>query len=73
MYLAESMRGKGAGKLLLEHAIKRARELGFSLMWLETAEVLKEAVNLYQKYGFAPYEADHQSCRCDFALAKKLD
>ena len=73
MYLHSSERGKGLGKLLLEHALRRSSELGFTSVVLETASVLKEAVSLYQKYGFKPYRAKHLSVRCDQAYIKEIN
>lgn len=68
MYLQKSARGRGHGKRLLEHALKRAKELGYSRVTLETAAVLKEAVKLYQKYNFRPFPAQHLATRCDQAF-----
>ena len=65
MYLDKSIRGQGHGGRLLEHAMARARELGFTRVILETANVLKAAVALYERHGFKEYVADHKSCRCD--------
>ena len=65
MYLDRSIRGQGHGRQLLDHALVRARELGFTRVVLETANVLKAAVALYERYGFKEYAADHKSCRCD--------
>jgi putative acetyltransferase len=65
MYLARSARGRGEGRRLLDHALAAARARGFSRVVLETASVLKEAIALYQRYGFKPYQADHVSSRCD--------
>ena len=65
MYLVPSQRGQGKGKLLLEHGLSRAKEFGYARIILETASVLKEAISLYEKYGFKEYEADHVSGRCD--------
>jgi len=67
MYLHPSFRGKGLGRHLLEHALKRAKQLGFARVTLETASVLKEAIDLYQSYGFRPYAPDHLAGRCDQA------
>jgi putative acetyltransferase len=73
MYLHKAYRGKGLGKLLLEDALTRARQLGFRRMTLETASVLKEAIALYKSYGFAEYTPDHLSSRCDQAYVLELD
>jgi putative acetyltransferase len=72
MYLHRDERGKGHGKRLLEHALRRAAELGFCEVVLETAFVLKEAIALYESYGFTPCELDHLSERCDQAYHKKI-
>jgi putative acetyltransferase len=68
MYLQRSYRGKGWGKFLLEHALSQARNLHFKKVILETASVLKEAINLYKSYGFVEYKSEHLSSRCDQAF-----
>jgi putative acetyltransferase len=65
MYLDPSIRGKGMGRFLLEQMHSKAINLGFSKMRLETASVLKEAVSLYNRYGFKQVRSEHISCRCD--------
>ena len=72
MYLHSSYRGKGLGKLLLEDALLKARQIGFKRMTLETASVLKEAISLYKSYGFIEYEPEHLSSRCDQAFMLEL-
>ena len=67
MYLLKSERGKGYGRLLLEHALAKAKQLGYKKVILETASVLKEALGLYKKFGFVPYNSEHLSSRCDQA------
>jgi len=73
MYLHRSYRGKGLGKLLLEEALSKARQIGFKRMTLETASVLKEAINLYKSYGFIEYTPEHLSSRCDQAYMLELE
>jgi len=72
LYLHKTSRGKGLGKLLLESALSKARELGFEKVVLETASVLREAIGLYKSYGFAEYQPPHLSCRCDRAYMLEL-
>jgi len=72
MYLHKAHRGKGLGKFLLEDALSKARQLGFERMILETASVLKEAIALYKSYGFAEYNPQHMSSRCDQAYQLEL-
>ena len=73
MYLHNSYRGKGLGKLLLEDALSKARQIGFKKMTLETASVLKEAISLYKSYGFVEYKPEHLSSRCDQAFILELE
>ena len=73
MYLHSSYRSKGLGKLLLEDALAKARQIGFKKMTLETASVLKEAISLYKSYGFVEYEPEHLSSRCDQAFMLELE
>jgi putative acetyltransferase len=65
MYLNRDHRGRGHGRSLLEHAIAEAKRMGVRRITLETASVLKEAVALYQRYGFRPCASEHRSARCD--------
>ena len=67
MYLAAPARGRGFGRHLLEHALSRARDLGFARVVLETASVLREAMALYERYGFRRYTPEHLAARCDTA------
>lgn len=72
MYLSPKLRGKGIGKQTLERMIERSRELGFKKIYLETASVLKEAVGLYEKFGFTPTCEKHTP-RCDRAFFMNLE
>ena len=67
MYALPAARGRGLGKLLMELALDKARELGFRRMVLETASPLKEAIALYKKYGFQEYQPGQIADRCDQA------
>ncbi len=73
MYLARHARGKGIGRMLLERALGRARELGFGRIELETSSRLVEAIGLYKRYGFVPFQPEHIACRCDQAWALELN
>jgi len=65
MYLLPGARGRGLGKRLLERMLDTARRLGFREVLLETNSVLKEAIGLYEKYGFEPIAMEHVAPRCD--------
>jgi putative acetyltransferase len=67
------VRGRGLGRRLLDHALVRARALGFRRAVLETNTVLVEAIALYRSQGFAPYRAERVSARCNETYALDLD
>jgi putative acetyltransferase len=73
MYLARTARGQGRGRRLLEHALTRAAALGFTRVVLETASVLREAISLYERFGFRPYVPEHLAARCDTAYYLDLN
>jgi putative acetyltransferase len=73
MYLHASKRGKGQGRAMLERALAEAKRLGFQRVILETATVLKEAVQLYERYGFRKTEPEgHCAKRCDLVMVRDL-
>lgn len=64
MYFLPELRGKGYGKTTLKRMIATAKEKGYEQIVLETASVLKEAIGLYEKFGFAEAIEKHAP-RCD--------
>jgi putative acetyltransferase len=72
MYFAKALRGRGVGQKTLARMIEKARETGFKKIYLETASVLKEAVALYEKFGFVPTDENHTP-RCDAAYFLALN
>jgi putative acetyltransferase len=72
MYLLPEVRGQGLGQEVLVRAIEHARTRGFWRVELETAEVLREAIGLYRKFGFRPVTSEQLSSRCDQAYALDL-
>jgi len=73
MYLAQQVRGTGSGRRLLDHALERARELGFKRVTLETASVLRDAITLYERNGFRRYTPEHPvASRCDATYFREL-
>jgi putative acetyltransferase len=70
MYLASEHRGHGHGRQLLDNAIRRAKELRFKRIELETTTVLTTAIRLYEAYGFKTFEPEVWHCphtRADLA------
>lgn len=53
MYLKNTVRGKGVGRMLIEECIAVARQNGYTAMYIETMPELKQAVSLYEKFGFS--------------------
>ncbi len=73
MYLDSRYRRRGLGRQLMEYGLAKARELGFRRVTLETATALKEAVTLYESYGFKRVQSERQAPRCDISMALDLE
>jgi len=52
MGVAESYRGKGISKLLIEQCLAKAKEIGARKLSLYSNHQLQIAIGLYEKYGF---------------------
>jgi len=52
MYLLPRARGLGIGRTLIEKCINAASQKGYKKIYLETMPELKQALNVYAKYGF---------------------
>jgi GNAT superfamily N-acetyltransferase len=52
MYIQPAYRGRDLGKKMLNKLIKKGRELGFSKLRLETADIFETAMHLYHSMGF---------------------
>ncbi len=72
MYLMPHARGQGLGKKLLKTAIAKAKALGFKRLELETASQLREAIALYESFGFVRREGGVETSRCDQAYQLDL-
>jgi putative acetyltransferase len=51
-YLAESARGRGIGRQLMEKCIISARETSYKKLYLESMPHFSKAVRIYEKLGF---------------------
>lgn len=52
MYLLPVARGHGLGRTLIEKCIHTADETGFKKIYIETMPELKQAMKVYEKFGF---------------------
>lgn len=52
MYLLPEARGTGLGRAIIEKCLDTAREFGFSRVYLESMPELKQALKVYEKFGF---------------------
>jgi GNAT superfamily N-acetyltransferase len=58
VFVPERFQGAGIGRRLCSALIAAAREDGFRLMRLDTGSLMKEAITMYQSFGFkecSPY------------------
>lgn len=72
MWVAESTRGLGLGRRLLEHLERLARERGSRQVHLETSDVLPEAIALYTSSGYRQVPPFNDKPFADRWFAKPL-
>jgi DNA-binding MarR family transcriptional regulator len=72
MWVAESARGLGLGRRLLEHLEGIVREHGSTTARLETGDVLGEAIALYRSAGYAEVPPFNDEAYADRWFSKKL-
>jgi putative acetyltransferase len=56
LYLRPAFRGGGRGRLLVEHVLAAAREIGYRTVVLDTLESMTKARALYRQMGFRETE-----------------
>jgi putative acetyltransferase len=71
MYLLAAYRGQGLGRYVLGELEKSIKFRGFQEIWIETASVLTEAVQLYENSGYLP-SSGVETARCDRVYVKHL-
>ncbi|NNC72190.1 MAG: GNAT family N-acetyltransferase [Sphingomonadaceae bacterium] len=61
---------RGIGRLLIEAAVAWVREQSATRLWLETNDILENALALYRKTGFRDAEWDYDSpyTRCNIVM-----
>lgn len=71
MYLLPIARGKGLGHFLLQQLEEAISSHHYREIWIETASVLAEAVQLYERNGYSP-ATGVETARCDRVYCKVL-
>ncbi len=71
MYLLPEVRGQGLGRFLLQALEATIVARGYEEIWIETATVLKEAVQLYENSGYQP-TTGVETARCDRVYVKRI-
>jgi GNAT superfamily N-acetyltransferase len=72
MWFAESARGVGLGRRMLEHLEGLAREHGSTVIHMETSDVLPEAISLYRSAGYVEVPAFNDEPFADHWFSKNL-
>ena len=72
MWLAESVRGLGLGRRLLEHLEGLARAHGSTVAHIETSDVLPEAISLYRSAGYVEVAPFNDEPFADRWFTKRL-
>lgn len=76
IYLDANTRGKGVGKLLMQNCIDKAKEFGFTSIYLETMPELSNAIGLYEKMGFKKLDerlGDSGHFACDLWMVLNIE
>jgi putative acetyltransferase len=76
MYLLPEARGIGLGKAMINECLKFAKQAGYKKIYLETMPELKQALNVYEKYGFEYLEGpmgNSGHTGCSLWMLKTLD
>jgi putative acetyltransferase len=73
MYFLPTMRGLGAGAMVMERALQAARDFGFKRCYLETLTGMDAAMRLYERTGFRRIDAPmgatgHGGCNTFYLL-----
>ena len=75
MYLAKQARGLGLGKMIIEKCLQTAKENGYKKVYLESMPELKNALIVYEKFGFKYLDkplGNSGHCGCDLWMLKNI-
>ena len=76
IYLNNTARGKGLGKQLMQVCIDKAKDFGFTSIYLETMPELSSAIGLYENMGFKKLNerlGDSGHFACDLWMVKVIE
>jgi putative acetyltransferase len=76
MYLLPEARGAGLGRTLIEKNLLFAKEMGYRQVYLETMPELKQALKVYEKFGFEYLKGpmgNSGHTGCSLWMLKKFD
>lgn len=73
LYLDESLRGQGFGSELMKRAVGYAGDAGFEAIVLDSMSQYKEALRLYERFGFKPCARYNDNPYADVFMKKDLD
>ena len=76
MYLLPEGRGIGLGKTLIDRCLLFAKDQGYRQVYLETMPELKQALKVYEKFGFRYLDGpmgNSGHTGCSLWMLKKLD
>jgi len=65
LYVRPEFHGRGYGRLLVEEIIGRAENIGYRAMRLDTLSSLKQAMRLYESFGFRKIEPYYENPLAD--------
>tara|TARA_R100001143_G_C3349545_1_gene128722 strand:+ start:351 stop:830 length:480 start_codon:yes stop_codon:yes gene_type:complete len=73
MNVHDDFQGQGLGHVMMDTALKHAREQGFRRMLLDSIRTKGPALHLYDKYGFTEIERYNDNPHADIFMALDLD
>lgn len=63
MYVAKDARGKGVAKELVQVVLDKAKQLGLEQLQLTVVSTNKEAIALYDSFGFVTYAVERNALK----------
>uniref|UniRef100_A0A060TK00 ARAD1D51172p n=1 Tax=Blastobotrys adeninivorans TaxID=409370 RepID=A0A060TK00_BLAAD len=61
LYVKGEGRGLGIGKILLQSVIQKAKQIGYSKVYLDTLPSMQKAIDLYLNFGFTTVDPYYDS------------